>query len=200
MKKTLTGLFSVVLLLAMAVPAMAQTANDGQQIRIGTVDLSRVFTNYWKFKQASAHLEEEKADLEKTDKEMLGNRQKLVEEYNRLKEESNNQALSSSERENRRKAAEDKLRQLSDLENNIKEFRQKANNRLTEQTLRMRENLLIEIRDAVRSRAKAGGFTLVFDSAAQSADRTPVILYGTAIDLTDAVLSQLNAAAPAGAK
>lgn len=190
----------MVLLLAMAVPAMAQTANDGQQIRIGTVDLSRVFTNYWKFKQASAHLEEEKADLEKTDKEMLGNRQKLVEEYNRLKEESNNQALSSSERENRRKAAEDKLRQLSDLENNIKEFRQKANNRLTEQTLRMRENLLIEIRDAVRSRAKAGGFTLVFDSAAQSADRTPVILYGTAIDLTDAVLSQLNAAAPAGAK
>jgi Skp family chaperone for outer membrane proteins len=62
--------------------------------------------------------------------------------------------------------------------------------------MRMRENLLTEIRAAVNSKAKAGGYTLVFASDAVSGDRTPVILYTSGEDLTDSVLAQLNAGAP----
>ena len=47
-------------------------------------------------------------------------------------------------------------------------------------------------------RAKAAGYTLVLDSAAEGMSRTPVVFYtaGAENDLTPAVLAQLNAAAP----
>jgi outer membrane protein len=196
MKRVLTGLLLCVVLVVMARPAAAQPNTAEKPLRIGTVDLSRVFTNYWKFKQANAQLEDEKAELAKTDSELLASHQKAFEEYNKLREDANNQALSSDEREKRRGAAEDKSKEVKDIENNIKKFRQSSQTRIVEQTMRMRDNLLTEIKAAVSSKAKAGDFTLVLDSAALSADRTHVILYGSAIDLTDSVLSQLNAAAP----
>jgi Skp family chaperone for outer membrane proteins len=62
--------------------------------------------------------------------------------------------------------------------------------------MRMRDNLLGEIRGVVNSRAKAAGFMLVFDSAAKTADLTPIVLYSTADDLTEPVLKQLNDSKP----
>jgi hypothetical protein len=57
----------------------------------------------------------------------------------------------------------------------------------------------------VEERAKVGSYALVVDTASESANQTPVVLYtsllGGADDLTDAVLKQLNSNAPAdGAK
>lgn len=167
------------------------------QYRIATVDMGKAFTNYWKFKQANAALDVQKAELEKSDKEMLENRQKLVEAYNKLLTDSNNQVLSADERAKKSTAAQDKLKEVSDIENRIKDFRTTSMNRLQEQMTRMRDNLLSEVKAAVVARAKVGGFTLVFDTAAQSADRTPIIVYASGDDLTESVLAQLNAGAPA---
>jgi outer membrane protein len=153
------------------------SAASAQQIRIATVDLSRVFTNYWKFKQANAALEDMKAELAKTDREMIESFQKEKEVYQKLLADANNQAVSAEERENRKKAAEEKLLAVRKQETDILEFEDRAKRRLGEQTLRMRDNLLMEIRAAVNSKAKAGNYNLIFDSAAQSDDKTPVILY-----------------------
>lgn len=170
-----------------------------QQLKIATVDLSRVFTNYWKTKQADAALQDMKAEMTKSDKDMLDERQKMVDSYNKLLADANDQAVSPEEREKRKKSAETKLKDIKDKEADIQDFEQKARARLSEQSLRMRDNLLGEIRAAVNSRAKSGNYTLVFDSAAQTADRTPVLLYSSGEDITDPVLSQLNAAAPLNA-
>jgi outer membrane protein len=175
--------------------AMLETAAHAQ-IKIATVDLSRVFTNYWKTKQADAALQDMKAEMTKSDKEMLDTRQKSIDSYQKLLADANNQVLSSDEREKRKKSAEEKLKELKDLEQSIGQFEQQAKVRLSEQSLRMRDNLLVEIRAAVNSKGKAGTYTLILDSAAQTADRTPVMLYSTAEDITDGVLAQLNAGAP----
>jgi outer membrane protein len=169
---------------------------SAQQFRIATVDLSRVFTNYWKTKQADAALQDMKSEMTKSDKEMLDSRQKTVDSYNKLLADANDQAVSPEERDKRKKAAEDKLKEIKDSEASIQQFEQQARARLSEQSLRMRDNLLAEIRAAVNSKAKSGSFTLVLDQAGQTADRTPIILYSTSEDITESVLSQLNAAAP----
>jgi outer membrane protein len=166
------------------------------QNRIATVDLSRVFTNYWKYKQASGALEDLKSDLNKTGKQMVEDFQKLKEDYQKLLADANNQAVSEKERDQRKKAAEDKLVEARKLEERIGEFDQRARSTLAERSMTMRNNLLTEIRATVNSKAKAGGFSLVFDTAAQSVDRTPIVLFSSGDDLTDAVLAQLNAAAP----
>jgi hypothetical protein len=49
----------------------------------------------------------------------------------------------------------------------------------------------------VTTKAKAAGYTMVMDMAAQSLNQTPVLMYNDdKNDLTAAVLAQLNAGAP----
>jgi Skp family chaperone for outer membrane proteins len=61
----------------------------------------------------------------------------------------------------------------------------------------MRNDILKEIQSAVATKAKAGGYTLVVDSTANSVNQTPMLLYNDGLnDLTAGVLAQLNAGAP----
>ena len=61
----------------------------------------------------------------------------------------------------------------------------------------MRGNILNEIRNVVTAKAKAAGFSLVIDTAAQSGDATPIVLFtNNENDLTTAVLEELNRSAP----
>jgi outer membrane protein len=190
MKRFLTKLIPGLLLLGL-MQGVAQA-----QVKIATVDLSRVFTNYWKFKTADTALQDMKTELAKSDKELLDTRQKAIDSYKTLLADANNQVLSTEERDKQKKAAEDKLKEIKDLEQSIEQFERNAKTRLGEQSARMRENLLTEIRATVTSKGKAGNYTFIFDSAAQTSDRTPVLLYSAGEDITDSVLAQLNASAP----
>jgi outer membrane protein len=190
MKKLLIKLLPTVLLFSlMSVPASAQ-------IKIGTVDLSKVFTNYYKTKQADAALQDMKTEMAKSDKEMIDGWQKAKDSYQKLLADANNQILSSEQRDKNKKAAEDKFKEMKDTEGNIQQFETQAKARLQEQTLRMRDNLLSEIRLAINAKAKGGSYTFIVDTAAQTADRTPVFLYSSAEDLTEPIIAQLNAGAP----
>ena len=61
----------------------------------------------------------------------------------------------------------------------------------------MRANVLTDIQAAVSAKAKADGYTLVIDTAAETVNGTPVVIYnGGANDLTAAILGQLNVGAP----
>jgi len=182
--------FTVLLLLVLSVPARAQT-------KIGTVDLRKLFDGYWKTKTAQAALTDRKSQLDKDDKSMRDDLKKGSDAYQQLLEESNDQALSSDERDKRKQAAADKMKQLQDSKAAIDQYERQAQVTLSEQSQRMRESILNEIKAAVSSQAKAGGYTFVFDSAAETANATPAVIYTNGEnDLTDAVLKQLNVNAP----
>jgi len=174
------------------------------QGKTATVDLSKVFDKYWKTEQATAALKDRAAEIEKSDKEMKDNYQKAKEEYQKLLASANDQAVSAEERDRRKKTAEDKLKDLKDSEENIMQFERQANANIGAQKERMRKNILEEIKLAINSKAKTAGYALVIDLGAQTyvADPTgpyytPTIVYSNnENDLTEAVLAQLNAAAP----
>ncbi len=174
------------------------TGSAWAQGRLATVDLKKVFDGYWKTKQASAALDERKKDMEKEDKNMLDDYKKMKDEYAQLDSASNDQNVSPGERDKRKKAASDKLKQMKDLEDTIVQYERQARTTLLEQNQRMRNNILGEIRNIVGAKAKAGGISLVFDTAAQSADSTPIVLFtNNEHDMTDDVLKELNRSAPA---
>jgi Skp family chaperone for outer membrane proteins len=107
--------------------------------------------------------------------------------------------VSAEEREKRKKAAESKLIELKDLEQQITQFDNTARTNLDEQQRRLRDNILTEIRAVIDAKAKAGNLTLVLDTSSDDVRKPPVVLYNTGDnDMTDAVLKQLNANAPAG--
>ena len=176
------------------------------QGRIATIDLRRVYENYWKTKQVFAGLEDRAADLKKDRKPMIDDLKRANDEYQASLTEANNQTLSLEEREKRKKSAEDKLRQIKDMEEAITQYDRQANASVVEQGKRMRDKILEEIRMAVSGKAKSAGYALVIDPGAESGNGnaaagtpgTPVFLYANnENDITDAVLAQLNAGAPA---
>jgi len=192
MKFLRTTVLTLLLLLVLSVPAMAQT-------KIGTVDLRKLFDGYWKTKQAQAALTDRKGQLDKDDKSMRDDLKKGSDDYQKLLEQSNDQALSADERDKRKQAAADKMKQLQDSKAAIDQFERQAQVTLSEQSQRMRDKILNEIKIAVSAQAKAAGYMLVIDSAAETANATTAVIYSNGEnDLTDAVLKQLNVDAPIG--
>src|SRR3954468_16453109 len=90
-------------------------ASDAQaQPKIATVDLRKIFEGYYKTKQADAQLRDRGTDAEKQYKGMLDDYQKANEDYKKLVESANDQAVSSEERDKRKKSAETKVLELNE--------------------------------------------------------------------------------------
>jgi len=179
--------------------ALFLTSAVAAETKIAIIDLTRVFEKYWKTKQANAQLEEQKADISKRKKGMLDDYQKANDEYKKLLESANDQAASSDEREKRKSAAEKKLMEIREIEQTANLFQRNSDENLAIQVRRMTDNLLRDIRDLIEAKVKAGGYSMVIDTSAKSLVGTPVVLYNNGQnDLTEEILSQLNAGAPTG--
>lgn len=166
--------------------------------KIATIDLRKVFDNYWRTKQADANLKEQSADLKKESDAMIADFQKQQETYRKDLDAANDPALSMEERDRRKKKAEDALLNLRAQEDRIRQFDNTSKTRLMETQRRVREQILGEIKEKVKAKAKAGNYTMVFDTAAESLNSTPFLLYNsnTDSDITDSVLNELNINAP----
>ena len=165
--------------------------------RFATVDMKKVFDSYYKTKQAEGQIKERAAESDKVYKGMIDDYKTLNDDYKKLIDASNDQALSSDEREKRKKSAENKLIEIQTTEKSVKQYEQQARTTIGEMEKRMREKIVGEIRDVVNVKAKSAGFAMVFDLAAQTVYQTPVILYTNGDnDLTDPIIKEMNAAAP----
>jgi outer membrane protein len=169
------------------------------QPRIAVVDMKKAFDSYYKTKQAESQIKERAADSDKVYKGMIDDYKKANEDYRKLIEGSNDQAVSADEREKRKRSAEAKLLELQEIEKSVKQFEQQARTSIGEMEKRMRDKIVGEIREVVNARARSGNYSLVFDLAAVTPYQTPIILYSSGDDLTDVVIKEINANAPAGA-
>ncbi|HEV2456309.1 MAG TPA: OmpH family outer membrane protein [Verrucomicrobiae bacterium] len=187
--------------LRIVLPAALLVAVSGApafgQSKIATVDLKKLFENYYKTKLATAAVQQRADELDKDYSTMAADLKKRSDDYQTMLESANDQAVSQDERDRRREAANDELKQLQDSKAAIDQFERQAQIQISDQRQRMRDNILEEIKKAVADKAKAAGDTLVFDSAAQTVNGTPAILFDAGDnDLTADVLKQLNATAP----
>jgi outer membrane protein len=188
----------VLVLFLLAVTTASSLAQ--QTFKFGYVDLGKCFTNYFKTKLADGNLKEEGAVLDKERKEMVDKLQKMNENYKKLLDGANDQAASVEEREKRKKGAEEELVKMRGAQTEIEQFERQAGSMLGEKRRRLRENILAEIKEVVKTQAKARGYTLVVDVAAEI-NNTPVVLFNSGNDdLTEGVVNDLNAKAPAGVK
>jgi outer membrane protein len=185
--RILPGLLLVSLL---TLPAIAET-------RIATIDLRKVFDNYWKRQESEASLKNRGAELDKEYKAYVDDYTKTKEDYNKLLAAANDQSVTPEEREKRKNSAETKLLEIKTAENTIRTFESNAKDQLDSSRKRMRDGILEDIRTAINAKAKSGNYTLVVDTAAESINNTPVILFSNGEnDITDAILTQLNAGSP----
>jgi outer membrane protein len=187
------------ILLALTIVFFLTAPSQAETNKIGIIDMQRVWDKYWKTRQAQSQVDDQTADFEKRKKGMLEDYQKANRDYKKLIESAQDQAVSSEERDKRKNAAEKKLLEIKEIEQDANLFQRTTDEQLKMQARRMTENILRDIRDLVDAKAKAGGYTLVIDIAAKSAVGTPIVLYTNGQnDMTQEVLSQLNSTAPVG--
>jgi Skp family chaperone for outer membrane proteins len=183
-------------LLSLGLWVLVTSAVEAQP-KIGIVDLKKVFEGYWMTKQADTEIKESEADYLKSRKRLVDDYQRANEEYKRVIESANDQALSSEERARRKTDAERRVVEMREIEQSIQLYDRTTRQNLEDQSLRLRGRILEKIREVIDTQARAGNYTFVIDTAAESVNRTPVILYhNSENDLTDGVLKELNAAAP----
>ncbi len=184
MKKINLFVLTFVLLAATGLSASAQT-------KIATVDMQKLFNNYWKKKTAEVSLDNRKLDLRKELKEMADGLEKAQASYKKLMEDASDPVISSEEREKRKQAAVNKAKEINTSKSALEQFQRQAETQLNDQTARMRANLVTEIQKAIADKAKAGGYSVVLNSAT-----TEVVVFSdSSTDISDTVLAQLNAGA-----
>ena len=188
--KSILPTFALSVLLAG--PASAET-------KIATIDLRKVFDNYWKTLQATAALKERAADLDRDHKKMLEDYTKAKADYQKALASASDPAIAPEEKEKRKQTAETKLVEIKDVEVQITGFERQARSNLDTQRQRMRDDVLKEIRAAIGDKARSAGYSLVLDTAAESLNNTPILMFTNGEnDITETILSQMNSTAPAG--
>jgi len=189
-------------LLSRVVPGLLLAALLGSpawaQTRIATVDMRKLFDDYYKTKAARAVLDAQKADMEKEHANMVEDWKKQKDDYQTTLASASDQAVSTDEREKRKKLAEDKLKQVKKSEEGLVDYERSAQSTYQDQISRVHDKVIEEIRSVLEAKARSAGYALVLDVAAVGANGIPIVLYhnNTDSDLTQAILEQLNATAP----
>lgn len=192
----------------LAAVALGASAHAQSMVKVGTVDMKKVFEGYYKTKDAEQRINEARNAAKKELEERMESYQKGAGEVQKLNGEISNDALSREARETKSKARDEKIAELKNMEREINEFRATREKQLQEQSGRMRQGIVDDITKVVNEKVKAENFDLVFDKSGMSLNGVPVVMNAKdAYEFTDSVITILNktkgsepvAAAPAAA-
>jgi outer membrane protein len=182
------------LLLAAAAALVLPVAGFAQgTLKVGTVDMNRAFKEYNKTKDSEKKINEAKDAAKKEYDDRAENYKKALEEINKLSQQLEAPALSADAKTAKAKERDDKIASIKNMEREINEFRQTREQQLQQQAMRMRENIIKEIKDIIMERVKTGGYDLVFDKSGPSMNGVEVLLYSKdSTDFTTDVITALN--------
>lgn len=182
------------LLLAAAVALPASAFAQSVTIKVGTVDMKKVFDSYYKTKDAEAKINEARNNAKKELEDRMDQAKKLLEEVKKMDEEIASPALSKDAKDTKTKARNEKATELQTMDREIREFQQTREKQLQEQSVRMRGGIVEEINKVVEAKVKADNYDIVFDRSGPSLNGVPIVLYAKeTYDFTPDVVKALNA-------
>ena len=166
--------------------------------KIATVDMNKVFSGYYKTKDAENKINDARESAKKDLDERMESHKVMLDEINQLNKDIDNPALSSTAKSERQKKREDKIGQVQQLEREIQEFKNSRERQLQEQAVRMRNQIVEEIMKVVNEKVKDDKFDMVFDKSGQSMNGVQIVLYSQdKMDFSDEVITALNKTRPA---
>lgn len=173
---------------------------NAADLKIGVVDLSKIFAEYYKTKTANALLQENQAKAKEEMAERFSTMKKLNDELEKIRKEASDPVLNEEIRSKKRSQFESKAQEMRALDQQIGEFKQRREQQLQQEGMQQRKGLYDDIVKAVTEKSKAESFDLVFDKSGLSAFGLPFLLHakeGATQDFTEAVTTLLNKDAPA---
>lgn len=194
MKTSFKSFLAVAFAGLFAVAAQAQPAP-----KIFVVDMAKLYDAHYKTEEQNGKL---KADQQKAEDELQklnteGNT--LVKDFNDLKEQVNNPALSSDAKAKAQQDLEAKGQEIQRKQNEVNAFRANTQRSLQQRINNFKQFLLEEISKIAVDIAKKKGATLLIDKSGPTLIGLPSLLYfDPAYDITADVTKEIDKDRPAG--
>lgn len=161
--------------------------------RIVFVDMDKVFNEFYKTKLADAQLKDQAEEFKGERTKMVDEFQKLQDDFKAARDEAQNTALSEEARNKKRNAAEELLVELREREGKIRRFEESRRRQLDEQMKRVRDKLVVEIKETISTYVKSQGYTAALDSSGENLNGVSAVLYfDPKTDITTAIVDLLN--------
>lgn len=175
-----------------AVMAFGATAS-AQTVKIGTVDMKRVFESYYKTKDAESKINEKRNAAKKELEDRMEVAKKALDEVKKLDEDIQKPELSASAKAEKTRIRNEKANDLQAMDREIREFQQTQEKQLNELSVRMRAGIVDDINKIVESRVKAENYDIVFDKSGPSLNGVPIVMFSRDnYDFTSDVVTLLN--------
>jgi len=186
MRKSVTAL-------AIAIAALASLPAAHAQVKIGIVDMNKVFTEYYKTQAAEAKLNEAREAAKNEFDTRMEALQKRMEDINKLNADVEKPELSAERKTELSTQRDSMVNEARNLDREIAEFRGTRERQLQEQFVRMRKDIVEDILKVVDTKVKAENYDLVLDSSGLSVGQIPVVLYSRDnMDFSEEIITTLN--------
>ena len=170
------------------------------EMKVGTLDMNNVFTQYYRTKDAETKLNEARASAKKELDDRLETLKKSMDDINKISADIEKPELSKDAKEKAAKSRDEKVAEARNLDREIAEFRGTRERQLQEQFMRMRKDIVDDIMKVVTVKVKEAQYDLVLDKSGMSIGQIPVIVYSKeSMDFSKDIIDTLNkgAAKPA---
>jgi outer membrane protein len=166
-------------------------------VKVGTVDMNRVFTEYYKTREAQSQLNAEREASKRHLEERLTKLKDAMKVIEILNQEIKKPELSRLTKEAKTKKREGKVKEARELDRECSSFRAMKEQQLQEKFGHMRADIVQDIMKVVIAKVKSASYDFVFDKSGLGFGGIPVILYAPDdVDLTIQVISDLNKGMP----
>ena len=168
------------------------------QVKFGTVDMNRVFSEYYKTKDAQAKYAEAETAANKDLNDRVEALKKSMQDISQMNADLQKPELGKEAHDAKQKEIETKVAAARTVDREIADYRTAKQKALQDQFLRMRKDIVDDIMKTVNDLVKAKAYDIVFDKSGLSAGAVPVVLYSRDdLDFSQDVIKSLNKNAPA---
>jgi outer membrane protein len=178
-------------LLCLSLLGFASTSHA--QVKLGTVDMNKIFSAYYKTKDAEARINEARNSAKQELDERMDTYKKNLDAITKLNDDINKPELSTEAKAAKSKERDDLIQETKNLESEITQFRETREKQLQEQAVRMRNGIVDEITKLVLDKVKAENYDVVMDRSGLSLNGVPILIFAKeGLDFSDDIIVQLN--------
>ena len=161
--------------------------------KIAVINMDKVFQQYYKTQMIDRSLKKQAELYRVWTRKLQESMTKMQQEFNVLRDASQNIALSSSERDRKTFEAQKKFLQVKEKKAELDNYLKRKEKQFKQLEQAKRGEIITDIKNAVARICALEGYTLVLDSSGKTLNGISAVIYAnSAYDLTNRVIKGLN--------
>ena len=178
---------------------MALSATANAELKVATVDVQKLFADYYKTHEAQAEVDKAAQTVQETNNTRAETIKKMEADFNDMVKRLQDPMLNEKDKKELEQKAQIKRQEVIALEQERRGFVERQLKSLQEQMKVRSAKIMGEITKITEGIATKGNYDLVLDKSAQALRSNQVFVYTKpGMDITPTVMKELNQDAPEG--